>query len=193
VLGIEQNALVLRTGDGLTFRATVPPGTTLRRLAALSSLKLIGRTDPGRPRTLNLLAVSAPDLTLADEKASRINVGLDEIPGAAVPRSAHKIVTTEPYDDPLAGLRRILHRAAVGGRGTLCSAKGLTTENGRLRRAHLGTGAALLTRLGETAAELDRTLTGESRASPPDATALAWLTCMTYLEAAHRTLIRNAG
>ncbi|MEO5874248.1 MAG: hypothetical protein ABIS86_08060 [Streptosporangiaceae bacterium] len=196
VLGMDQNALVLETGDGARLRATVPEGTALARVAALGGekLKLIGRADSRRPRTLSLLAVASSALDLADDKAARVNLGLDEIPGAAVPRTQRTTIAPEPYDDPLAGLRRILHRAAVGGRITLgsASARGLAIEAGRLREAGLATGAALLGRLGEAAAELERTVTGESRASPPEATALAWLTCMSYLEAAHRTLVETS-
>jgi hypothetical protein len=209
VLGLAPDGLVLGTDDGGLLRAVAPADAyapNLRRLAELAGerTRLIGRVHPTRPATVSLLAVASDALRLPESRLGRINLGLDEIPGAAVrdpqpaPGSqqalAHVPGAVRPFDDPLSGLRRILHRVAIGGQVTVgaAAASGLRTESVRLRHAHLPTAALVLDHLHEAASELERTPTGESRPASPEATALAWITAMTYLNAAHQSLLRAA-
>ncbi|RAY16395.1 hypothetical protein DPM19_05835 [Actinomadura craniellae] len=204
VAGLTPEGVLLEVAGADPVHALSPAGdhrAVLRRLGTLHGepLRLVGRIHPSRPRTLTLLAVAAPALHLPDRRLGRINVGLDDLPGAALGPAAataapRPAAAPEPPDDPLAGLRRTLHRATLGGRATLAGAAtaGLRAESARLRRSHLPTAADLLDHLHAAAAEVERTVTGESRPAAPEPSARAWAAAMAYLDAAHRALLRAA-
>lgn len=134
-------------------------------------------------------------LRLQEGELGRINIGLDRLPNAAIagrsPHTVNGVALLPAPDDPLTGLRRILHRAAMGGRITLgtITAGGLHTESTRLRGAQMATAANLLDRLHHVASDLERTATGQSKPTPPEATGLAWTTTMRYLEAATQSIL----
>jgi hypothetical protein len=203
VLGLAPDALLVAVEGIGAVRALAPAraGTSiLHRLASLAGepLRLIGRLHQSRPRTLTLVACDLDGSRLPAGELGRINVGLDALTGAAAVGRSARVLGGDPivpsFDDPLAGLRRILHRVAMGGRVTIgtAGAAGLRAEAVRLRRTHLETAACLLDGLHQVATEVERTATGQSRPTPPQATALAWTTGMVYLEAARRTILRDA-
>jgi SWIM zinc finger len=176
----------------------------LRRLGELAGqpLRLVGRVRLDRPRAVTLLAAGGPALRLPDAMGGRANLGLDRLTGGHVRATAaaatlaggERPPTPPGQDTPLRGLRRVLLRAALGGRATLGAAavQALEAEAHRLRRAQLPTGADLLEGLAAAGVETRRTLTGEHAPPPPDRLARAWTATALYLAAADRSLLRAA-
>ncbi len=177
----------------------------LRHLGGLAGhrLRLIGRVRLDRPRTVALLAAGGPALELPAALQGRVNLGLDRLTGshtaAATAVATPDAASTQPAslavgeeDAPLERLRRVVLRAALGGRATLgaVAARALEADAARLRQAQLATAADLLDRLAEAGMETRRTLTGERAPPPPDRLARAWTAAMIYQASAGRSLLR---
>jgi SWIM zinc finger len=175
----------------------------LRHLGELAGqpLRLAGRVRLDRPHAVTLLAAGGPALRLPAAMGGRANLGLDRLAGghvrattaAATLAGGERPPTPAGRDTPLRGLRRVLLRAALGGRATLgAAAQALEAEAHRLRRAQLPTGADLLEGLAAAGLETRRTFTGERAPPPPDRLARAWTATALYLVAADRYLLRAA-
>jgi hypothetical protein len=223
VLGAAGDALLVKTADELALRlvaasdhAQLPLREVLRLLARAPGLglSLVGRLRLEQPRTLALLAVGpAPEgepqlperdpnrrLELPAPWRGRCNLGLDALqathfrPGLAAPRELAAGSLGAPVPDPLAGLRRRLHRIALGGRATLPPEAGaeLEREARRLGEAMLPTAAALLRALQRGAVACERTLAGRRREGDPAELARAYLAAGAFERACSRALQERA-
>lgn len=188
VLGPAADAVLLETGS-IVLRGVAPSAhaelTYRRNLTTLArgvgtEVWSVGRTVFGRPRTVQLLAVGGPALPLPTEMRGRVNLGLDtlELPpvqGLVAPRPDDDVAA----EDPLDPLKRRLEQILLGGRSTVSPTTwdGFRSDEARLQRNHMPTGAALLARLRASAADTDDL-------------AVAWLAAKLYVTAAEERLQR---
>ncbi|MFI6290692.1 hypothetical protein ACIBEJ_03865 [Nonomuraea sp. NPDC050790] len=155
--------------------ATPTAEANLRKLGGNGPRRVIVRVAREHPGVVTILAADQRDLSFAD------------LPGPAgeplPPRPARPAT-------PLTPLRRVLHRVAMGGRGTAgpTAAATLAVTAARLRRDGLPTAAVLLENLSRRAAAVRRTVTGESLPEPPGELARAWTAAMAYAERADEDL-----
>jgi hypothetical protein len=195
VLGLCDDGLALGV-DGGVLLATVPVDNArwvanLRRIAGFPGmpLRLVCRADPGRPPYVTPLACAQTEqLRMPARWAGRVNLGLDQLPGRANPVLVPNPLTSAgdgsegngDGDDPLAGLRRMLHRVVLGGRSVVAGSRTPAREAAALRSRQLGTAADLLDELAAAARETRTTPLDEQVAMPPDRFARGWLAAMTY-------------
>ena len=213
VLGASDDALWLgltddEPADPLVVRAVTSGDTGTDNLRALAQapgmpIRMVGRIDPGRARTIRLLAVgpaedddAAVRLTLPDEWGTVCNIGLDRLQRAAihgVAPQAHRIEET-PAPDPFVALRRRLERVVMGGRGTLSSgvAVEVQREAQRLRQRMCPTGADLLRELTTQALDTGRAVDGRRLGADPDALARAWLAAALWERVAGLSLVQSS-
>lgn len=131
---------------------------------------------------MKIHGAEGPRLVLPPEWGDRVCLGLDRLQSAHVVGStrAPLVEITATTLDPLAPMRRRVHRLALGGRVTLGAAavRGVEHERALLEKRHLGTASAVLAALVRAALERKQDL------------ALAWLTASTYERTATRALRR---
>ncbi|GAB3425674.1 hypothetical protein [Flindersiella endophytica] len=186
VLGLCDDGLALSV-DGGTLLATVPVDNArwvanLRRLAGHPGMEvhLVCRADPSRPPYVTPLACAQTEqLRMPARWAGRVNLGLDQLAGRSDPTLVPSPLADDEHD-PLAGLRRILHRVVLGGRTVVAGSRTLAREAGALRNRQLGTAADLLEELADAARETRTTSLDERVPVPPDRFARGWLAAMTY-------------
>ena len=190
----------------------------LRQLARCPGLpiRFVGRVRSRQPRTVYLLAIGVEDppsstdseervgpaLRLPRELHGRVNLGFDRLRGswlvgAREDGSIAELALREgeaPLLDPLAGLRRRVHRLSLGGRGTLPPEAGatLSAEIASLERRMLPTAAETLRRLVASASSMERTLAGQRRIGTSEDLARSWVRAAIYEDSATRELHRTA-
>jgi len=189
----------------------------LRQLSRCPGLPIqfIARVRLEEPRTVHLLAVgpwersenpdepsAPPFLKIPGDSRARVNLGLDRMRGSWLVGAgdAGTVAALTPRDeesslpDPLAPLRRRIHRVALGGRGTLPPEAGdaVCAEIASFERRMLPNAAEVLRELVESAASMERTLSGQRKAASADILARAWIRAAAYEGAATRALHRAA-
>lgn len=212
VLGASDDALWFALTDEEQPEPIVVRGVTsgdigtdnLRALAQAPGmpLRVVGRVDPARDRTVRLLAIgpaedddSAIRLTLPDEWGTVCNIGLDRLQRAAIegvtphPHRIEDVVSPDPFES----LRRRLQRVVLGGRGTLSAgvAQEVSREAGRLRLRMCTTGADLLRDLATKALDTGRAVDGRRLGADPDALARAWVAAALWERVAALALVQS--
>lgn len=201
VVGLYEGALVLH-GAGIPLRVVAAnPHPALRYAENLTllgrapglALRVVARPAPDRPGELLGLAVGpapavsddAPALTLPDDWAGRVNLGLDllmstHVRGLAAEPVALGGLPEAERADPLEPLRRRVRRMALGGRGTLPgeARDAVDREIAAYGRAMMPGAGRALAALADAAAA--------SRGGDVDALARAWLSARVYTAAAGR-------
>jgi len=176
----------------------------LRQLGRAPGLELlaIGRVRLSRPRTIDLLAVGPAPVRLDDPKAEvpslripsewggRVNLGFDALQGAHISGGRREGPEVElqgsTAPDPLAPLRRRIHRLVLGGRLTIppSAVRTMSTEADALDEAMMTNAAALIRDLGDAASSAERTIRGTRSAGEPERLSLSWLGAAVYEQAA---------
>ncbi|MFB9733591.1 hypothetical protein ACFQE4_30780 [Streptomyces thermocoprophilus] len=169
--------------DNLRLLAAVP-GTRLRVVARLMPAPL--------PRAA-LLAAEHPG-----DAAARVNLGLDRLQRADLPRPApgpvpHPAAPAGVFEEaPLHLLRRRVQQAVSGGRRVLSLARGDRGDGARLRAAGLATAADLLDALHAAAAVRARDAFGRLLPADTDRFARAWLAAAVYTDTVESALCAHA-
>jgi hypothetical protein len=200
VEAVSERGIVISTAEGV-FEAVAPGDhealvyrQNLRLLARVQGLEMraIGRLRLERPRTLELLAVSAVAMELPDTWCGRVNLGLDRLLATHMPRGEDSpAAELQQRADPLEPLRRRIRRVVLGGRATLPSEafREIESDTAELRRQMLPTAATVLSELASAANATERDFSGQ-RWRPSDAIATAWLRAAVYERATTAELAR---
>lgn len=221
VAGRTPDSVVVTTSEG-SVHLTAPDDRPelahrdgLRLLGAAVGLevRILGRLDPARARTLWAIAVHLAPANaglLPDEWRGTINLGLDRLVAAHLPPpdpEASPLIgwaggaglnalstTVEAPEPPFDLVSRRAHRMVAGGWSTLGDAAGpaVATDLARLRAAQLGTGADLLAALHRTVLVTTRATTGQRRGPDADAVGRAWLATATWSAAARDAIAATA-
>ena len=217
LIGPHRAGVLAVTGEHTVLTVTVaadhpalPFRENLTLLAGAPGLDLllVARPDPTRRATVQALAVGLPAVpddpaTAGEEAASRAGLGLPpawgdhvdlgydrlhrshlRVPGpSAVPAGAPSSAATG--DPSLQLLRRHLERVVSGGRAVQAL---VDSDERRLRRARLDTGAELLAALTAAARARPRDAFGRLAGDDGEAFARSWLAAAVYEQAASRAL-----
>ncbi|MYV99878.1 hypothetical protein GT354_16595 [Streptomyces sp. SID3343] len=178
----------------------------LRLLASWPGLRLrlIGRLEPTAERAVRVLAVGVPPgdegpvLVLAPDRLGRIDLGLDRLHRADLPKipqsadSARMIATTTAQipSAPLYLMHRHVERAISGGRSVLALAGSTAGDTARLRAVGLATGAELVERLTHVAGGRERDVFGRLLPGDNDLLSRAWLAAAVYAQTVEGALTR---
>lgn len=215
VVGLSKDGLVVQVRSGedrptlaLSARVTsdhevLAYRDNLHQLGRAPGLEIlaIGRVRLSLPRTIDMLAIGpvstsaddehdVPTLRLPKAWEGRINLGLDKLQGAHLSGGRRDgpelaLAADDPVD-PVASLRRRLHRFALGGRLTAPpSAIGaMHREAATLEATMMPTAAAMMRGLCEAVTCADRSIRGTRSATDPEQLATAWLRATSYERAA---------
>lgn len=215
VVGLSKKGLLLKVRSGedeptvvLSARVTsdhemLAYSDNLQQLGRAPGLELsaIGRVRLSLPRTIDILAAGSiptsdddeadvPKLRLPKAWGGRINLGLDKLQGAHLDggrRDGPELALTgdDPVD-PLASLRRRLHRIALGGRLTVppSTLRAVHREASHLDAMMMPTAAGMMRSLFDAVASGDRSIRGTRSAGDPEKLSGAWLVAMSYERAA---------
>lgn len=191
----------------------------LRLLAAHPGLRLrvIGRLERAAEPRLRLLAAGLPAplptgpdeggpeeggdrLTLPPDRHGRVDLGLDRLHHADLPRRQaagpvqREGVPPAGTEAPLHLLRQRIERAVSGGRAAiaLSGPEHSAADTARLRRAGLATAADLVDALGAAATDRGRNAFGRLLPADADRFARAWLAAALYERAVSAALCAHA-
>ncbi|WP_406283503.1 hypothetical protein [Embleya sp. NBC_00896] len=162
-------------------------------------LRLIGRLEPTAERAVRVLAVGVapgegPTLLLPPDRAGRIDLGLDRLHRADLPKTEPAGPVTDATEElphaPLYLMHRHVERAISGGRPVLALSGSTAGDTARLRRVGLATGATLVERLTHVAAGRERDVFGRLRAGDNDLLSQAWLAAAVYAQTVEGALTR---
>jgi hypothetical protein len=193
---LDVDLLVAHDHPALAYR------DNLRLLASAPGLRVrvAGRLEPAARPALRALAAGLPPaaegepvLALPEDRAGRVDLGLDRLTRADLPAAAPGASGRPSGDDartPLHHLERQVHRAVGGGRRIL-AARG-TDAAAALRAEGLPTGAALVDALSAAAADRGRDAFGRLLPADADRFAATWLAAALYHRAATAELTRGA-
>ncbi len=140
VVGADEQAVHLATNQARlrltppSWDPRLPYVSNLERLALASGMqvRVVGRLVAHQPGTLEVLAIGtpgkAPTIRLPTALAGRLLLGLEHLPGAALPASSGRLPALSPTDDPWGVAARRLQGVVLGGRMTLSGRAAVVAE-----------------------------------------------------------------